>query len=69
MRRFATWHHIWDDPGADSGYQQAQSLMCIASGGLYGLGPRKGFMRKVFAADSDVVFATISEEWETCCWP
>lgn len=62
MRRFATWHHIWDDP-FDSGYQQAQSLMCIASGGLYGLGPGKGFMRKVFAADSDVVFATISEEW------
>ena len=62
MRRFATWHHVWDDP-FDTGYQQAQSLMCIASGGLFGLGPGKGFMRKVFAADSDIVFATISEEW------
>ena len=62
LRRFATWRHIWDDPFG-KGYQQTQSLMCIASGGLYGLGPGKGWLRKVFAADSDIVFATISEEW------
>lgn len=62
LSRFATWRHIWEDQ-FDSGYQQTQSLMCIASGGLYGLGPGKGWMRKVFAADSDIVFATISEEW------
>ena len=62
LSRFATWHHIWEDPFG-KGYQQTQSLMCIASGGLYGLGPGKGWLRKVFAADSDIVFATISEEW------
>jgi cell division protein FtsW len=62
LSRFATWRHIWEDQ-FDSGYQQTQALMCIASGGLYGLGPGKGWMRKVFAADSDIVFATISEEW------
>ena len=62
LRRFATWRHIWDDPFG-KGYQQTQSLMCIASGGFYGLGPGKGWLRKVFAADSDIVFATISEEW------
>ncbi len=62
LNRFATWRHIWDDPYG-KGYQQAQSLMCIASGGLFGLGPGKGWLRKVFAADSDIVFATISEEW------
>ncbi len=62
LKRFATWRHVWDDPFG-KGYQQAQSLMCIASGGLFGVGPGKGWLRKVFAADSDIVFATISEEW------
>ena len=37
--------------------------MCIASGGLWGLGIGKGKMKYLFAADSDVVFATVSEEW------
>ena len=62
LERFATWRHVWDDP-FNKGYQQAQSLMCIASGGLFGVGAGKGWLRKVFAADSDIVFATISEEW------
>ncbi len=62
LSRFATWRHVWEDP-FHKGYQQAQALMCIASGGFFGLGPGKGWMQKVFAADSDIVFATISEEW------
>ena len=62
LSRFATWRHIWEDP-YNSGYQQTQAIMCIASGGLFGLGPGNGYLQKVFAADSDIVFATISEEW------
>ncbi|HIT34801.1 MAG TPA: FtsW/RodA/SpoVE family cell cycle protein [Candidatus Faecousia intestinigallinarum] len=62
LRRFASWRHIWEDP-LDAGYQQTRALMCIASGGLLGLGPGRGWMENVFAADSDMVFATISEEW------
>lgn len=62
LSRFATWRHIWDDP-FNSGYQQTQAIMCIASGGLFGLGPGNGYLQKVFAADSDIVFATVSEEW------
>ncbi len=62
LRRFAAWRHIWDDPW-NAGYQQTRALMCMASGGLLGLGPGKGWMKNVFAADSDVVVATISEEW------
>ena len=62
MNRFASWRHIWESPYT-SGYQQTQAIMCIASGGLYGLGPGNGYLQKVFAADSDIVFATISEEW------
>lgn len=62
LKRFATWRHIWEDP-FNTGYQQTQALMCIASGGLLGLGPTKGWLQKIFAADSDIVFATVSEEW------
>ncbi len=62
LRRFAIWRHIWEDP-LKLGYQQTRALMCIASGGLLGLGVGRGWMKNVFAADSDVAFATISEEW------
>ena len=62
LQRFATWRHVWEDPFG-AGYQQAKALMCIASGGLFGLGPGRGKLQTVFAADSDIVFATISEEW------
>ena len=62
LRRFASWRHIWDDP-LGAGYQQTRALMCIGSGGLFGLGAGKGWMENLFAADSDMVFATICEEW------
>ena len=62
LRRFANYRHIWDAPW-DAGYQQTRALMCIASGGLFGLGANQGWMQNVFAADSDMVVATISEEW------
>ena len=62
LQRFATWRHVWEDP-LFGGYQQTRALMCIASGGLFGLGPEGGMLQYVFAADSDIVFATISEEW------
>jgi len=62
LRRFATWRHIWESP-LDGGYQQTRALMCMASGGFLGLGAGQGWMKNVFAADSDMVVATLSEEW------
>lgn len=62
LKRFSAWRHIWEDP-LGAGYQQTRALMCIASGGLFGLGAGNGWMKHVFAADSDVVFATLAEEW------
>ena len=62
LRRFATWRHIWESP-TDGGYQQTRALICMASGGLLGLGPGQGWMKNVFAADSDVAVATLTEEW------
>ncbi len=62
LRRFNIWRHIWEDPW-DRGFQQTRSLMCIGSGGLLGLGAGNGWMKKMFACDTDIVFATVSEEW------
>ena len=62
LRRFSIWGHIWEDP-LGRGYQQTRSLMCMASGGLLGLGAGNGWMKKLFASDTDVVFATVGEEW------
>ena len=62
LRRFATWRHIWENP-LTGGYQQTRALMCLASGGFLGLGAGNGAMKRLFAADSDMVIATIGEEW------
>ena len=62
LRRLTAWRNIWTDP-MGAGYQQTQSLMCVSSGGVWGLGIGQGRMKNLFAADSDVVFATVSEEW------
>ena len=62
LSRFANYRHIWENP-LDGGYQQTRALMCMASGGLMGLGVGQGWMKNLFASDSDVVIATIGEEW------
>ena len=62
LRRFQIWRHIWEDP-FNLGYQQTRAIMCIASGGLFGLGAGRGLLRNVFAADSDLAFAAVCEEW------
>ena len=61
LRRFETWRHIWEDP-LNTGFQQTRALMCVAAGGFFGLGAGNGWLRRVFAADSDIVFAALSEE-------
>ena len=62
LRRFQVWRHIWEDP-YNLGYQQTRAIMCIASGGLFGLGAGRGLLKRVFAADSDLAFAAVCEEW------
>ena len=62
LRRFSAWRHVWDDP-LGLGYQQTRALRAVASGGIFGQGGGQGSLKHVFAADSDIAFATISEEW------
>lgn len=61
-KRFEAWGHVWDY-ALTTGYSQTRSMMCIASGGLFGLGPGKGWLKYVAASDTDLVFAFVSEEW------
>lgn len=62
LNRFATWGHAWEF-ALDGGYQQTRAMMCIASGGLLGLGAGNGWLKYVAAADTDLVFAFVCEEW------
>ncbi len=62
LKRFSVWRNVWADPFG-AGYQQTQAMISIAAGGLLGLGADKGRLQRIFAADSDIVFATLSEEW------
>lgn len=59
--RFATWGRAWEFAN-DGGYQQTRTMAAIASGGLTGLGPGQGWLKNIFAADTDMVFGVISEE-------
>lgn len=62
LRRIALWRHIWQYP-LSGGYQQTRGLMCICAGGFFGLGIGAGKMGRIFASDSDFVFATVCETW------
>jgi len=58
--------NIWQDPWSDisgTGYQIAQSLMAIASGGLFGLGLHQGTPKVIPAYHTDFIFAVICEEF------
>ena len=59
--RFSTWRHAWDYVDA-GGYQQTRAMSAAASGGLFGVGAGNGWFHRIFAADSDLVFAMVSEE-------
>ena len=60
-RRFAVWGHVWEDM-YDAGYQQTRALSASASGGLFGKGAGLGWLKGIFAANTDMVFAMTCEE-------
>ena len=55
--RFMTWEDVWD-----SGYQQTHAMSAAAQGGLFGRGAGEGSLVNITAADTDMVFAVLSEE-------
>ena len=68
--RFAVYRHAWEF-ASTTGYQQTRTMIAIGSGGLFGLGAGKGNLDRVAAADTDLVFGFVSEEWglliALCC--
>ena len=63
LSRFATWGHAWEHASEGAGYQQVRAMSAAASGGLIGVGPGEGWLHRVGAADTDLVFGMLCEEW------
>ena len=59
--RFSVWRHAWEYP-ASRGYQQVRTMSAAASGGLFGMGSGEGWLRRIAAADTDLVFGMVCEE-------
>ncbi|MBR0132476.1 MAG: FtsW/RodA/SpoVE family cell cycle protein [Lachnospiraceae bacterium] len=64
FRRFRSWGRAWDY-AASTGYQQMNTQVAINRGGAFGVGPGKGILasKHVAAADTDLVFGMLCEEW------
>lgn len=60
--RFKAWGHVWQYANT-SGYQQTRTMIAAASGGLLGVGGGKGYLVKVAASGTDLVFGVLCEEW------
>lgn len=62
FRRFASWGHAWQ-AASTTGYQQTRAMSAAASGGLAGMGAGNGWLQNIPAADTDLVFGMLCEEW------
>lgn len=62
LRRFSIWGHAWSDP-SNLGFQQVRTMSAAASGGLIGVGAGEGWLHRIGAADTDLVFGMLCEEW------
>lgn len=61
-RRFGAWLHSWEFANS-IGFQQTRTMIASGSGGLLGVGAGNGHLSSVSAADTDLVFGILSEEW------
>lgn len=62
LSRFASWGHAWE-AASTTGYQQTRTMSAAVSGGLLGMGAGNGWLHRVPAADTDLVFGMLCEEW------
>lgn len=61
QRRVRAWRDPWSDV-ADTGYQVAQALFAVGTGGWFGSGLYHGMPEKIPVVDKDFIFAAVSEE-------
>ena len=60
--RLAAWINPWADSSGHS-YQIVQSMIAMASGGVFGRGPGLGSPGFVPVAHTDFIFSVVTEEW------
>lgn len=60
-RRVEAWRNPWADV-ADTGYQVAQSLFAIGTGGWFGMGLYQGMPKSIPVVEKDFIFSAICEE-------
>lgn len=60
-RRVVAWKDPWGNYN-DAGYQIAQSLFAIGTGGWFGMGLYQGMPKDIPVRESDFIFAVIAEE-------
>ncbi len=60
--RFSVWLHAWEYTQT-TGYQQSRTMSAIAAGGLFGTGPSDGWLKYVGAANTDLVFGVVGEQF------
>ena len=60
--RFSAWGNVWAHAQDSGGYQQVRVMTYMASGGLIGVGVGNGYLKYVFASESDLVFGIVAEE-------
>lgn len=60
-QRFSAWGHVWEDV-YNTGYQQTRAMSAAAAGGLFGKGAGAGWLYRITAANTDMVFAMLCEE-------
>ena len=62
--RFGAWRHVWEPEFVNGmGYQQTRTMSYGAGGGLIGLGAGNGGLKNIPAANTDLVFGFVMEEW------
>ena len=62
--RFAVWGHAWEPEFINKfGFQQTRTMSYGAGGGLLGIGAGNGSLKHLEAADTDLVFGFVMEEW------
>lgn len=61
-QRFTVWLHAWEYTQS-SGYQQSRTMSAAAAGGLFGAGPEEAWLKYIGAANTDLVFGVIAEEF------
>ena len=68
--RFTVWLHAWEHTQT-TGYQQSRTMSAAAAGGLFGVGPEDAWLKYLGAANTDLVFGVICEEFglllALCC--